>query len=53
MRQQLTEEELKSLLFEVYSAGFEAGMAQNIDIVSAYNKWWESAKKEVVNHDQI
>jgi hypothetical protein len=45
MSQQLTEAELKSLLFEVYSAGFEAGMSQDIDIVTAYNNWWETTKK--------
>ena len=47
----IKEEELKRLLFEVYSAGFEAGMAQDIDIVTAYNQWWESTKKEIDKHD--
>lgn len=35
-------EKLKQLLFEVYSAGFEAGYSQEIDIVEAYNKYWNN-----------
>jgi hypothetical protein len=33
---------LKRSLFEAYSAGFEAGMMQNEDIVTAYEKWWQN-----------
>jgi hypothetical protein len=35
-----TPEELKAIVFEIYAAGFEAGHAQNIDIQTAYNKFW-------------
>ena len=41
------EEFLKTMLFEVYSAGFEAGYSQDIDIATAYNKWFEQFKKSV------
>ena len=37
---------LKRSLFETYSAGFEAGMMQNEDIVTAYEKWWEALIEE-------
>lgn len=40
--------ELKTLLFDVYSAGFEAGYTQEIGIVEAYNKWWEVLQKEIM-----
>ena len=33
---------LKRSLFEAYSAGFEAGMKQNEDIVTSYEKWWQN-----------
>ena len=33
---------LKRSVFGAYSAGFVAGMAQNEDIVTAYEKWWNS-----------
>lgn len=49
---EIKEENLKRLLFEVYSAGFEAGMSKNVDIVTAYNNWGESAKKEVAEYDK-
>lgn len=38
---------LKRSLFEAYSAGFEAGMAQSEDIVTAYEKWWENIMESV------
>lgn len=38
---------LKDLLFEIYSAGFEAGYAQNIDIVQAYNQYWDNLIKHI------
>jgi hypothetical protein len=49
---EIREEDLKQLLFEVYSAGFEAGMARNIDIATAYNNWWDARKKEVNQYDK-
>lgn len=37
---------LKRTLFEAYSAGFEAGMSQNKDIVTAYEEWWDMMMNE-------
>lgn len=37
-----TPEELKAIMFEIYSAGFEAGYSQNIDIHTAYNEFWNT-----------
>lgn len=42
-----SEEFLKSFFFEIYSAGFEAGYSENVDIVTAYNKWFEGFEKEI------
>ena len=39
---------LKNLLFEIYSAGFEAGM-QSKDIVPAYNQYFEENIKPVLH----
>ena len=38
-------ETLKKALFEVYSAGFEAGYSQETDIVKSYNKYWNDLLK--------
>lgn len=38
----INEEEIKQLIFEIYSAGFEAGYSQEVDIVSAYNQYWDN-----------
>jgi hypothetical protein len=38
---------LKRALFEAYAAGFESGMMQNEDIVTAYEKWYERLIKDV------
>lgn len=43
----LNEEQLKEALFEIYSAGFEAGMSQNIDIRTAYNEFWNVLKSNM------
>lgn len=43
----LTEHELKQLLFEVYSAGFEAGYSQETDIATAYNRYWGNLLKQI------
>ena len=40
-------EELKQLMFEIYSAGFEAGYSQEADLVSAYKKYWDNIWKEI------
>ena len=42
---EMTENELKQFLFEVYSAGFEAGYAGNKSLVDAYNDWWIKTKE--------
>ncbi len=36
-------EALKDALFEIYSAGFEAGYAQNKDLASAFEEWFQKA----------
>lgn len=38
---------LKTILFGPYAAGFEAGMMQNEDIVTAYEKWYKGLMKDV------
>ena len=47
------EEFLKTMLFEIYSAGFEAGYSQNIDIVTAYNKWFDGFKKTIKSIEEF
>ena len=42
MFDEINKEELKQLLFEVYSAGFEVGYLQKVDIVTAYNEYWNN-----------
>ena len=42
---EMTEKELKQLLFEIYSAGFEAGYAGNQSLVDAYDDWWMKTKE--------
>ena len=42
--------DLKSLFFEIYAAGFEAGMQEpKIDIVSAYNQFFENVMQPTLN----
>ena len=41
---------IKQILFEVYSAGFEAGYSQEIDIVEAYNQYWDKLLKSYDNN---
>lgn len=41
----INKEELKQLIFEIYSAGFEAGYSQEVDIASAYNQYWDNLLK--------
>lgn len=40
MFSELTEKQIKEALFDVYSAGYEAGYWQVADIVTAYNIYW-------------
>ena len=44
---ELTSIELKQILFEIYSAGFEAGYAQTDDITTAYNKYFDNLVQEL------
>lgn len=39
---------LKELLFEIYSAGFEAGMS-NKDIVNSYNDFYRDILRRISN----
>lgn len=45
-----SESEAKRILFEVYSAGFEAGYSQKIDIASAYKQFWDNLLKQMKEH---
>ena len=47
MFNEINKEELKRLLFEVYSAGFEAGYSQETDIATAYNRYWNKLLKDI------
>lgn len=38
---EITIKDFKALIFEIYSAGFESGYAKEIDIVSAFNQFWQ------------
>ena len=44
---EISMKELKSMLFEIYSAGFEAGYTKEIDIVKAYNQYWNNLIKRI------
>ena len=46
---EVTMKDLKALLFEVYSAGFEAGYTKEIDIANAFNLYWERVKNEYLS----
>ena len=41
--------QIKSLLFEVYSAGFEAGYSQCTDIHTGFNTWY----RDVIQKDTL
>ena len=43
----LTEHDLKQLLFEIYSAGFEAGYSQEVDVATAYDQYWNNLLKVI------
>ncbi len=36
-------EAMKSALFEIFAAGFEAGYAKEIDIKTAFEEWFQKA----------
>ena len=50
MFSELTEKQMKEVLFNVYSAGYEAGYWQVSDLATAYNIFWndlmDALKKE-------
>lgn len=39
---------LKNMAFEIYSAGFTAGYTQEIDIKTAYEKYWKFLKELIL-----
>ena len=39
--------DIKCMLFEIYSAGFQEGYMRNIDIVTAYENWWKDNVEEL------
>lgn len=41
----LTEKEIKDLLFEIYSAGFEKGYAGEVDLVTCFEEYYSELKK--------
>ena len=43
----LTEEQIKEVLFEIYAAGFEAGYSHEVDIQTAYNKFWNEIQTDI------
>ena len=47
MLNEINKKELKQLLFEIYSAGFEAGYSKEVDIVTAYNKYWDLLMEDI------
>ncbi len=48
MHDEFSKEEWKQIIFEIYSAGFEAGCSsQKVDIASAYNQYWDNLLKEL------
>lgn len=36
-------ETLKAALFEIFSAGFEAGYTKDIDLKTAFEEWYQKA----------
>lgn len=45
-RENLTQ--LKTVLFDVFAAGFEFGSETELDIVTAYNEYWKSIEEGLV-----
>ena len=45
----MNDKEIKDILFEIYSAGFEAGYSQEIDIKSAFEKYYNLLIKDGAN----
>lgn len=42
---------LKNMAFEIYSAGFTAGYSQEIDIKTAYEKYWKFLKELILKEN--
>ena len=44
---------MKHMVFEIYSAGFAAGYSQEIDIKTAYEKYWKFLKELIIEERQL
>ena len=42
-------EDIKRMLFEIYVAGFQDGYMRDVDVVTAYEKWWKYNVEELFN----
>ena len=42
----MNEQQLKAAFFEIFSAGFEVASFKEIDIVTAYDEYWDSLMKD-------
>jgi len=45
--------DMKHMAFEIYSAGFTAGYSQEIDIKTAYEKYWKFLKELIIKEGQL
>ncbi len=45
---ELSEQDIKSAIFEIFAAGYEAGYVAKIDIKTAYENWFNYWFKTVV-----
>lgn len=43
-----SEKEFKDFLFEVFAAGFEAGYGNDVDIASAFKKYYEGVMQPII-----
>lgn len=41
LHMEFSEQDIKAALFEIFSAGYEAGYAAETDIKTAYKNWYE------------
>lgn len=46
----MTEDQLKALVFEIYSAGYEDGHYRDINLVAAYNQYWDRLMRDLKNY---
>ena len=48
----LNNKEIKDILFEIYSAGFESGYSQEKDIKSAFEEYYNFLLSEVKKYEK-